>query len=272
MRESLFEKLKKRKLTPIFELAKFNNLLGEHRANKYYSTAFKASPYGVYSVSLDHAMFDIFESDNEYIQPFKYDTLEEMVQGAINEGADLTLDSFLDYLELLRTLSDLGDRLYCDANAKQIESMVINDCERLGYTFRFDGDSKTYKTMLKNPEAEAVALKVEESTRDKIYKYLMIRKENIDDKRACIKSLADDVEVICEKYSSIAEYRKLEQFIQCTRHTKAKPKKEFPFYYEDEEKWLDKTFDMIIGILSFTKTKEIVAEIKKLEKDNNTVE
>ena len=43
------------------------------------------------------------------------------------------------------------------------------------------------------------------------------------------------------------------------------PKKEFPFYYEDEEKWLDKTFEMIIGVLSFTKTKEIVNEIKKLE-------
>ena len=93
----------------------------------------------------------------------------------------------------------------------------------------------------------------------------MIRNGRTDDKRECIKSLADDVEVICKKYSNIPEYDKLKQFIQCVRHTKDTPKKEFPFYYENEEKWLDKIFEMIIGILSFTKAKEIVTEIKKLE-------
>ena len=69
----------------------------------------------------------------------------------------------------------------------------------------------------------------------------------------------------CKKYSNITEYSKLKQFIQCTRHTKDDPKKEFPFYYKDEEKWLDKTFEMIIGILAFTTTKEIVKEIIDLE-------
>lgn len=120
--------------------------------------------------------------------------------------------------------------------------------------------------MLKNPEAEAVSTQVNEDIRSKIYKYLMIRTGCVEEKRNCIKALADDVEIICKKYSTIAEYDKLKQFIQCTRHTKDALKKEFPFYYINEEKWLDKTFDMIIGILSFTKTKEIVSEIKKLEK------
>lgn len=122
--------------------------------------------------------------------------------------------------------------------------------------------------MIKNPEAEATALQVKESIRNKIYRYLVIRNGRVDEKRECIKSLADDVELICKKYSNITEYDKLKQFIQCSRHTKDDPKKEFPFYYQDEKKWLDNTFDMIIGILSFTKTKNIVAEIKKLENNN----
>ena len=154
---------------------------------------------------------------------------------------------------------------YFDENAAQIAKIVLNDCEKLGYKFMTEDNGKTFKVMLRNPEAEAIALQQKETVRNKIYEYLMIRSGRVDDKRKCIKTLADDVEVICKKYSNIAEYDKLKQFIQCARHTKDTPKKEFPFYYEDEEKWLDKTFDMIIGVLSFTKTKDIVAEIKNLE-------
>ena len=68
-----------------------------------------------------------------------------------------------------------------------------------------------------------------------------------------------------QKYSSVSEYKKLGQFVQCVRHTKDNPVAEFPFYYKDEEEWLDKIFEMIIGILSFSKTKTIVKEIVDLE-------
>ena len=208
-------------------------------------------------------MYDLIKIDEDYyLEPtsdFGY-----LLENIIHLQADISLDSFLDCLEFFRTLLEYHSD-YFDTNARQIASIIFNDCEKLGYTFKSDDENKTFRVMLKNPEAECVALQVKKSVRDKIYKYLMIRCGRVNDKRECIKSLADDVEVICKKYSNINEYDKLKQFIQCTRHTKNTPKKEFPFYYADEEKWLDKTFDMIIGILSFTKTKEIVEEIKKLE-------
>lgn len=268
MRESLFEKLKKRKICFVQEIRKINYLLTQPYAGAYlfYSEAFKISPFAAYYADLDDAMRDLIEIDENRYLNLTYD-FECIVDNIINSQVDLTLDSFLDYLEFFWTLfnSNCNSR-DLSANAKQIALIVFNDCEKLGYSFKNDNDNeKVFKVMLKNPEAEAVALQVKENVKDKIYRYLMIRNGKVNDKRECIKSLADDVEVICKTYTSIKEYGKLKHFIQCVRHTKDTPKKEYPFYYEDEEKWLDKIFDMIIGILSFTKTKEIVEEIIELE-------
>lgn len=270
MRESLFEQLKNRELSFVEELKKITILLQEGftDAHLFYSGAFKNSPYNVFFVDFDRAMFDIFENKSGRY-PNGCDGVGDLIDSTIRIGDDLTLDSFLNYLEFFRSLFEYGVSHRCDSNAKQIFLIVNNDCERIGYAFVREEDRNTYKTMLKHPVAESVATIVKESIKTKIYRYLMIRGGNIDGKRECIKSLADDVEITCKKYSNIDEYDKLKQFIQCTRHTKDKPKKEFPFYYEDEEQWLDKTFDMIIGVLSFTKTKEIVAEIKGLENARN---
>lgn len=265
MRESLFEKLKKKELSFILELRKLCNLLNQSYTSTYfyYSSAFKCSPYNVFFEDFNDALLDLIEIDKDYYLESTSD-LWYLIENIINLQANLTLDSFLDYLELFRTLLEYKSRDF-DTNARQIASIIFNDCDKLGYTFIKDAKTETFRVMLKNPEVEAVAICQKTSVRDKIYRYLMIRNGRIDEKRECIKSLADDIEIICKKYSNIQEYDKLKQFIQCTRHTKDTPKKEFPFYYEDEEKWLDKTFEMIIGVLSFTKTKEIVKEIIKLE-------
>ena len=264
MRESLFEKLKRREISYIRELKRINNLLYESYTTtyQYFSDSFKKSPFNVYYENFDEAIYDIIETNTE-VYRYKTYSISSIIDDIIECSSELTLDSFLNFLELFRTLGEKPNR-YFDTNAKQIMLIVLNDCEKIGYTFVKE-DNDAYRVMLKHPEAEAAALSVKENTRDKIYRYLMIRYGRVDEKRECIKSLADDVELICKKYSSIAEYDKLKQFIQCARHTKDDPKKEFPFYYEDEEKWLDMTFEMIIGILAFTKTKDIVKEIKKLE-------
>lgn len=264
MRESLFEKLKKKEISYIRELRKINNLLNQKYTStySYFSYAFKNSPFNVYYEDFDEAMFDIIETDSAYYMDATYG-FDYLIDYNIENHNELTLDSFLNYLEFFRTLIEYKSRDF-DTNAKQISLIILNDCEKIGYSFKKDHNN-AYKVMLKHPEAEAVALSVSESTRNKIYRYLMIRGDRVEEKRECIKALADDVELICKKYSNIQEYDKLKQFIQCARHTKDDPKKEFPFYYENEEKWLDKIFEMIIGILAFTKTKEIVNEIKKIE-------
>lgn len=263
MRESLFEQLKKEKICFIQELYKIIHLLYDsYHTTSYFREAFKDSAFSVYYADLEEALISIFESNIEL--GFNLSDMSSLIRSCIQSQADLTLDSYLNYLELFKTLS-IYSGVRNSGDADQIIRIVENDCDKSGYKFIKDRTNKVFYVMLKNPEAEATALSVKKDVRDKIYNFLTIRDGKINEKRECIKSLADDVEVICKKYSNIPEYDKLKQFIQCTRHTKDSPKVEFPFYYEEEEKWLNKTFDMIIGILSFTHTKEIVKEIKTLE-------
>jgi len=263
MRESLFEQLKRKEISFIDEVKKITNLINKSYLKYtecYFDNAFKCSIFNVYYEDFDVAMRELFEVDNDY---FSYNgNIYELLNRANYSRLNLTLNCFLNYLEFFKTLFIHKDKFY-DTNANQIKLIIDNDCDRIGYKFICEDDC--YKVMLKDTEAEAVATKVNESTRTKIYKYLMIRNGCVEDKRNCIKALADDVELICKKYSKVTEYDKLKQFIQCIRHTKDDPKKEFQFYYKNEEQWLDKTFEMIIGILSFTRTKEIVNEIIKLE-------
>ena len=264
MRESLFERLKKEKISYIQEIKKINNLLHERYTDtqRYFLVAFKKSPFNIYYENFKEVMKDIIEINTTFYID-RYADINVIINCIIDFQAELTLDSFLNFLEFFRTLCD-DDNEYFDINVNQIMLIILNDCEKLGYSFKKD-DNNTYRVMLKHPEAESVAVNVKDSIRDKIYQYLMLRNGSVKEKRECIKSLADDVELTCKKYSNIEEYNKLKQFIQCIRHTKDNPKKEFPFYYKDEEKWLDNTFEMIIGILAFTKTKDIVKEIKNLE-------
>lgn len=265
MRESLFEQQKKKELNYLCEIDKIYNLLTQRFTDTslFFEISFKESVFCIHWCDFYAALIDIFETN---IFRDEYDHMSDLIETSIRYNAKLTLNSFLNYLELFKTLADCESaKKYYDSNAKQIIAIVEYDCDKLGYRFIFDNETKTYKTALKHPEAEAVALSSTESIRNKIYCYLSIRPGQVEEKRKCIKSLADDVESLRNKYNGSKDYDKLKQFIQCVRHTKDTPKKEFPFYYKNEEKWLDQTFEMIIGVLAFAKTKDIVKEIIDLE-------
>ena len=271
MRESLFEQLKKKEISFVDEMIKINNLLNDNfgSALNFFEGAFIRSPFNIFYENFESALLEICEYDGN---PVMYNAfnLKSILSQIKQLYTDLTLNSFLNYLEFFKTLLRIKTNDYKDQTVLQIEKIIEYDCKKLGYGFCCS-DNKTYKVYSKHPVAEAVALKEKESTRRKIYNFLMIKNGYIEEKRECIKSLADDIEIICKKHSNISEYSKLKQFVQCVRHTKDKQVKEFPFYYEDEEHWLDLIFEMIIGVLAFSKTKEITKNILDLEKKNNEI-
>jgi len=270
MRESLFERLKKEKVDFLDSLYKINELLYQSYSDCYshFDLALKKSVYNASFISVENALYEIMDVDDEmqfYIN--SDDSFSELLRQCKMNHTNITLNSFLDYLEFFKNLSTVTTKYWLNDGVSQIIAIVNDRCEKLGYEFYETkiNDYNYLKLKLKNPSAEIVSSYVNKTTREKIYRYLSIRFGKISEKRECIKSLADDIEEICKKYSNITEYDKLKQFIQCVRHTKEKPKKEFPFYYEDEEKWLDNIFEMIIGILAFTRNKAIVKEIIDLE-------
>lgn len=146
---------------------------------------------------------------------------------------------------------------------------MIEMCiSKTGHAFTTDAEGR-YVLYLKNPEAEAVATMVEKSIATKIYDYLMIRKGNIKDKRETLKSLSDDIEVLCKKYKDDNVVSKVSQIMQCIRHPKEKMQPKYPFFFENEEEWMDKLFEMFMYVLSIPKTKKYIDEFKSLENSNS---
>ena len=266
MRVSLFEQLKQKQLSFLSEIDKMTRLINDdyNLRNRLYES-FKVSPYCVHYENYDDIAVALFETVQNY--GAYSNNIDALIANSLNINNELTMDSFLNYLELYKTLLNIKST-YSSSVINQIKQIIDYDCKKIGYKFVFDNESNTFKVMLNNPEAESVALEADEQTRDRIYKYLTIRSGSIEDKRNCVFSLYRDVENTVNKLrQNNKDFDKLGQFIQCTRHTEDDPikQKQFPFYYENEEEWLDKLFDMIIGALAFTKTKEIAEEIRKLE-------
>ena len=78
-------------------------------------------------------MLDIIEVDTE-VYFYNCNSLSAVINNIIEHSAELTLDSFLDFLELFRTLSEYQSK-YFNTNANQIKMIVQNDCEKIGYAF-----------------------------------------------------------------------------------------------------------------------------------------
>ena len=178
-------------------------------------------------------------------------------------------DTFLDYCELVLTVFHVHLTMHGSYGNDILHATKVigNAINKMGWTIEFDKEKEVYISRRKDLKAEMVASTQEKSTKDKIYDYLSTRNGDVATKREMLKSLIDDVETFCKKKSSIKEIDKTKQFYQCVRHTKDKPKPEFPFYYADEEKWLDHTFQMVIDVLSFEDLEKRVKAI--IEEENN---
>lgn len=179
------------------------------------------------------------------------------------------IDKFLYFCDLIfSVLPYCLVNSYTDNKTKQILKILKNALTQLGYDVVNDENEKCFKCYRKDLKAEVVASNQPDTTKQKIYKYLTLRVGQIEEKRLTLKSLIDDVEKFCERKSSTNEIGKAKQFFQCVRHTKDDPKKEFPFFYKNEEYWMDYTFQMIIDILSFKDLEERTNKIKDEEKRN----
>ena len=264
MRKSLFEKIKEEKINIIEEIQKIKILTDNIDLENFLYNSFKVSAFNFKFVSYNDAFDSIIDPN---LVPYEQQLWQTNYYNHENNQFGIKLDSFLDLSEFLLTLVQFYQKSSFNKDeVSQLSNLILHDLKILGYEPIIIEKDKYVKVKLKDPVADAVALNQSESVRDKIDNYLMLRAGDVELKRKEIKSLADDVETICKKTKNIHE---LKQFIQCTRHTKNEPKPEFPFYYEDEEKWLDNIFRMILSALSYNETKQIVAAIDKLEKEKN---
>ena len=120
MRLSLFEKLKSEKLSYIGELSKIYCLIRENGNTEYYfQMSFKMSPYSMFYSDFDRCIFDIFENTNNNYTSYD-DGFGYLISCTQSSNSNLTLESFLDYLELFKTLEWFGSPKLNTLNVKQI--------------------------------------------------------------------------------------------------------------------------------------------------------
>lgn len=275
-RLSLYEKFKLEKISYVSEIEKIYKIYTKsHNAKFFFSIALKKSSFNYKFMDFESSMAEILEINiNPLLLKRKknsFTIIENGLSNIINicheYNKDLTLDSFLDFLEYIKTLESFGPKKYYDVNVEQIIGIVNNSCKKLGYEFKYIENEHYFYVMLKNSNAEAVSTFVEESTRNNIYSYLICRKGDLNNKRMVLKVLVDDAETLFLKLKDVKYIKKVKEFIQCIRHTKDlnNNKIKFPFYFENEEEWLDKSFEMIIGVFAYNKLYDNAKEILNLQ-------
>ena len=215
---------------------------------------------------------EVYHHLNEYYLKSNYCVLAKNLGDAISlivKRKNNGLNEFLNFYELIDAMIYVCkfNGYYMDREIDQIEQILSFNLEKTGWYNDFDFETQSSTLRRKDLKAEVVASTKNNDIRSKIYSYLAIRDGAISDKRNLLKCLIDDVEAFCIKNSHIKEIKKLKQFYQCVRHTKEKPIIQFPFYYEDEEKWLDNIFQMVLDVLSFEdlekRYKTIISEENK---------
>lgn len=225
-------------------------------------------------IKISKAYYDEKHAINEGYLKSPFNVIAININDAIEmlcENYDGEIDLFRDICELYLTSIHFINDYYTDGIIiKQIESIIKNDLRILGYEPIFDEDEQVFRSKLVSPEAEIVSCNTSKEISEKINNYLCLKYHEVEEKRKELKSLCDDVERYCSS-SKDNNIKKLRQFYQCVRHTKDNPKKEFPFYYEDESKYLDMIFEMIVDVLGYIDLESKVKEIIKLENNGHTI-
>ena len=197
-------------------------------------------------------------------------------EGAINKilnNEELNVNLYLDYCELVLTVlvpyEYSKERYY--KKAEHIIKILSNGLNKIAWEVTYNDEKKCVVCCRKDLKAEAVALNKPKQVKDKIYEYLSLREGDKDGKRQVLKSLIDEIDTYCKtKSSSNSSIKKAKHFYQCVRHPIDDPVKEFPFYYKNEESWLDCIFQMVLDILSIQdleKRVEIVTNAENSSKE-----
>ena len=193
-------------------------------------------------------------------------TLDDAIKMALSDN---NYNAFLDYCELILTVIEKQyyNSSYNQKENDQVYDIIITTLTKLSVVAAFNEEKKVFVCRKKDLKAEIVASNQPSTVKQKIYEYLSIRNGKKDLKRQVLKSIIDDVDSFCKRKFNIDEIKKTKQFYQCVRHPLDDPVKAFPFYYMNEEEWLDYIFQMVIDVLSIEDLEKRVKEIIKNEKE-----
>lgn len=248
MRERLIDTIRKEELNIIDYINDLNELVFNSSCSVYFEKAFVKSIYSDQCINISDFIrrkFPVIIDSNEFV---------------------------MNYIEFILNIYEVIDGGYVSRYQifDQLSSFIRRGLTKIGCSTREDDDGYI-SVYYENIEIETITIQLDETKQSKIYKYLSIRKGDIDDKLVIIKDLMNDVEPITNKNKDNKEINKIKQLYQCIRHTEEDviKQRKFPFMYNDDtkEEWLDKIFLSIVNLFGYNEIKEFAKEIKDNEQD-----
>lgn len=237
-RKSLIDKLHNDKVDVNQTISLCVRILNEH--HYCYDEAFLESEYSILGICFYEAYYSLIKEKN-------------------------SINDFLYFCDLIITvLSNYNGRLHI-REAEQVIKILKNALNILGYGIKMD-ERNCYKCYRLDLKSEIVASNQSKTVKEKIYEYLSLPKGNVSGKRETLKSIIDEIDTFCKNRTSIGSLEKTKQFYQCVRHPLDDPVREFPFYYKNEEKWLDFIFQMAVDVLAYKDLEDRTKSIKEQEK------
>lgn len=248
------EKLKSRQINIDFEIQKLHNIFD----TEFYNDGELLFEY------LDNKMgcFDFEEFMN-----LLYENLN--LSDPIARYLDYC-DFFLLFLEPLRKFKSKPNPYEkIQTDFETILDGIVFILDRIDYQILINDNNKLL-IMLKDTVAEEVAGSlVYADIKWRVLEYNAHNTE-LKDKKAIISELYKKFEEIRPnlKQTNREIETRLGELIQLVRHKKDERKQEkYAFYYNDEEKWCDKIYDLLLECFLHEDNKRTLSEINKLQGD-----
>jgi len=261
----------------IFDLLN-NSKIDIHREYKRIRKLFEKTPY-YYSNSIKE-----YINNNQFLK-WKYrgrylSITEVMSDLEITEqhfNCDVSIEKLVLYIEfVINMISLIPQSTYDEHNRVKIKTLkenIDNLLEDLNYKI-YHNKAEQYIVIEKDIITTAVAETMPEICNNVIEYRRVILKGNIEEKRTILKNLSNIIEPLKNKFKS-TEYKNMIEDVNFllnnlnikNNNLEGNKRKEYTVNMscEDLEKWYDRTYDAILGLIIVDKYVDLKHELKELK-------
>lgn len=277
MHKSIFLSINDYKSDPITEIKKIDKVLQKECG--YYTTIYSFLKQSFVQskvlrsrfVDLDDCVDSLIYNISHNYNCYCFETLDSNTQTII-------FNEFFNYCEVIfhllflaykykkKYINDFDENVYLQA----ID--VINvSLKSLNHKIIYlDEKEYLFEVIKIDPESEIVAAQSENTIKQAILHYLGARDNNIKEKENRLLQLIVLLEPNIKKFKNESSISKVSEYVQLIRHSEEKKKeKEYQWYYDNKEKYLDYIFAMCIYAQHYFITKDVINTFEKLKTNNS---
>ena len=277
MRKSIFLSINDYNSDPITEIDKIDRVLQKECG--YYTTIYNLLNQSFVRskllrsrfVNLDDCIDSLIYNISHNYNRCDFERLDSNIQNII-------FNEFFNYCEVIFHLLFLAYK-YEKINTTDFDENVFLQAidvikvslKSLNYQIVCLNEEEFLFEVIKiNPESEIVAAQSENTIKQAILHYLGARDNDIKEKENRLLQLIVLLEPNIKKFKNESSISKVSEYVQLIRHSEEKKKeKEYQWYFDNKEKYLDYIFAMCIYAQHYFITKDVINTFEKLKTNNS---